>query len=93
MYEDHFRINRVPLLPRIDVWTKFEEGRSRHSRVIELKRFWHIWPWWPCPSDLIVNRVPLLPRTDVWTKFEERTLRRSSVIGRKQKGYRQTDRC
>jgi len=31
------------------VWTKFEEGRSRHSRVIEQKRFWQIWPWWPWP--------------------------------------------
>ena len=25
------KINRVPLLSRMDVWTKFEEGRSRHS--------------------------------------------------------------
>ena len=25
------KINRVPLLPRMDVWTKFEEGRSRRS--------------------------------------------------------------
>jgi len=25
------KINRVPLLPRMDVWTKFEDGRSRHS--------------------------------------------------------------
>jgi len=22
------KINRVPLLPRMDVWTKFEKGRS-----------------------------------------------------------------
>ena len=22
------KINRVPLLPRMDVWTKFEDGRS-----------------------------------------------------------------
>jgi len=29
------KINRVPLLPRMDMWTKFEEGRSRHSRVID----------------------------------------------------------
>ena len=32
------KINRVPLLPRTDVWTKFEEGRSRRSRVIDWKR-------------------------------------------------------
>ena len=32
------RIDRVPVLPRTDVWTKFEEGRSRHSRVIDRKR-------------------------------------------------------
>ena len=25
------KINGVPLLPRMDVWTKFEDGRSRHS--------------------------------------------------------------
>jgi len=31
----------------MNVWTKFEEGRSRHSRVIDWKRFGHIWPWWP----------------------------------------------
>ena len=31
------KINSVHLLPRTDVWTKFEEGRSRHSRVIDLK--------------------------------------------------------
>ena len=24
------KINWIPLLPRMDVWTKFEEGRSRH---------------------------------------------------------------
>jgi len=29
---------RVPLLPRTNVWTKFEEGRSRHSPVIDQKR-------------------------------------------------------
>ena len=43
------KMNSVPLLPRMDVWTKFEEGRSRHSRVIEWKRFWHIWAGWPWP--------------------------------------------
>ena len=30
--------NRVHLLPRMDVWTKFEEGSSRCSRVIDRKR-------------------------------------------------------
>jgi len=29
-------------LPRTDVWTEFEEGRSRHSRVIDRKWFGHI---------------------------------------------------
>ena len=43
------KINRVPLLPRMDVWTKIEEGRSRHSWVIDRKRFGHIWPQWPWP--------------------------------------------
>jgi len=28
----------------MDVW--FEEGRLRRSRVIDLKRFWRIWPRW-----------------------------------------------
>ena len=42
-------INRVHLLPRMDVQTKFEEGRSRRSRVIDRKRFWHIWSQWPWP--------------------------------------------
>ena len=31
-------INRVPLLPRMDMWDKFEEGRSRRSRVIDWKQ-------------------------------------------------------
>ena len=30
--------NRVPLLSRADVWTNFEEGRSRRSQVIDQKR-------------------------------------------------------
>ena len=42
-------IDRDSLLPKMDVWTKFEEGRSRRSRVIDRKRFWHIWLWWPWP--------------------------------------------
>jgi len=35
-------IDMIPLLPRMDVWTKFEEGRSKLSQVIDRKRFWHI---------------------------------------------------
>ena len=31
-------IKRVPLLYRMDVWDKFEEGRSRRSRVIDRKK-------------------------------------------------------
>ena len=30
--------NRVPLLARLDVWTKFEEGTSRRSSVIDCNR-------------------------------------------------------
>ena len=37
------KINRVLLLPRASVWTKFEEGRSRHSRVIDRKRKGYRW--------------------------------------------------
>ena len=37
------RIHRVPLKPRTDVWTKFEEGRSWRSGAIDRKPFWHIW--------------------------------------------------
>ena len=29
---------RVPLLPRMDVWTKFEVGRTRRFWVIDRKR-------------------------------------------------------
>ena len=32
-------INRDPLLPKMDVWNKFEGGRSWRSRVIDRKRF------------------------------------------------------
>ena len=32
------KINRIPLLSRMEVWTKFEEGRSRCSRVIDRKQ-------------------------------------------------------
>jgi len=31
-------IIRIPLLTRMIVWTKFEEGRSRCSRVIDRKQ-------------------------------------------------------
>ena len=37
-------INRVHLLPRMDVSTRYEEGWSRHSPVIDQKWFWQIWP-------------------------------------------------
>jgi len=43
------KLERVLLLARTDVWTKFEEDRSRRSWVIDWERFWHIWPWWPWP--------------------------------------------
>ena len=43
------KINRVTLRPRTNVWTKFEVGMSRRSRVIDWKQIWHIWPWWPWP--------------------------------------------
>jgi len=43
-------INRVHMLPRMDVLTKFEEGRSRRSRVIDRKRKGYRWTdrltWW-----------------------------------------------
>ena len=32
------QINRVPLLLKMDVWTKFKEGRSKRYRVIDRKR-------------------------------------------------------
>ena len=38
-----------PSEPRTDVWTNFEEGRSRRSQFIDRKQFWHIWLWWPWP--------------------------------------------
>jgi len=31
-------INRVRLLSRMNVWTNYEEGRSKRSRVIDRKR-------------------------------------------------------
>ena len=34
-------IIRVPLLPRMNVCTMFEEGRSRRSPVLDRKHFWH----------------------------------------------------
>ena len=43
------QMNMVSLLPKMGVWTRFEEGRSRHSWVIYRKWFWHIWRWWPWP--------------------------------------------
>jgi len=43
------KIKSVPLLPRTDMWTMFEEGRLRRSNGIYRKRSWHIWPRlsWP----------------------------------------------
>ena len=32
------KIDRAPLLPMMDVWTKFKEGRSRRSRAIGRNR-------------------------------------------------------
>ena len=81
-----------PKMPWTDVWTKFEEGRSRLSRVIGRNQFWHIWPRCPWPLTHTINRVRLLPRTYVWTKFEEGRSRRSQVIDLKRKGDRRTDR-
>jgi len=31
------KINKVPLIPRMDVWTEFEEDSSRRSQVIDRK--------------------------------------------------------
>ena len=44
------------------------------------------------PSDPKINKFPLLYMMDVWTKIEEDRSRGLLVIGRKQKGYRPTDR-
>ena len=81
------RGNMVHLLHSMDVWTTYEEGRSRLSWVIDLKWFWRIWPGDHdiLPNDTKINRVYLLPRMDdVWTKFEEGRSRPSWVIDRKQ---------
>ena len=74
------------LLPMMDVWTRYEESRSRCSCVIHQKRFRHIWSRWPWPLTqwLKINWIPLLPRMDVWTKFEEGRSRHFWVIDRKQ---------
>jgi len=39
------KVIRIHMLPTMDVWTRYEEGRSRRSQVID--KFWHIWPQWP----------------------------------------------
>ena len=72
----------------MDVWTKFEEGGSRCSRVINRKRLGTFNPgdldlW---PSDFKMNILSLLPRMDVLTKFEEGGSRCSRVINRKRLG-------
>ena len=33
-----FNINRVHLIPKTDVWTRYEVGRSMHTRVIDRKQ-------------------------------------------------------
>jgi len=33
------KITRVSILPRMDMWTSYEEGRSRRSRDIDQKWF------------------------------------------------------
>ena len=52
------KINRVPLLPRMDVWTTFEDVRLKHIELLIGKVFGNsdldIWP-----SDHIINRIPL----------------------------------
>ena len=72
-------INGISLLPKMDVWTKFEEGRPRCSRVIDLKRFdtFDHGDLDLRPSDPKIIRVLLLPRANVLTKFEEGRSRRS----------------
>ena len=37
------KINKVQLLPRMDVWTKFEEGRPSFSCAIDRKRKGYRW--------------------------------------------------
>ena len=41
------KLNMVAMLLRMDVWTRYEKGRSMHFLVIHRKRFWHICPRWP----------------------------------------------
>ena len=40
-------IKRVPLLPRMNVWIKFEEGKSWHSQVIDRKVKGNRRTYWP----------------------------------------------
>ena len=88
-FSDH-QIKKFPLLPMMDMWTRYEEGRSRCSWVKIRKRCWHICPRWPWPLTQWpqISRIPL----DVWTKLEDGRSIRSLVIARKGKGYRRTDR-
>jgi len=39
---DPVTLKSVVFLYWMDVWTKFEDGRSRHSRVIDGKHVWYI---------------------------------------------------
>ena len=54
------KINRVPLLLRMVVWTKFEEGTSMHSRVIDRKLFLtHLTPM-TLTFDLVTKSIRFL---------------------------------
>ena len=82
------KINRVPLLARMDVWTKFEE--------VYVKVFSGYWSetvltYLTLTFDLNIIRIPLLPRTDEWTKFEEGTVLQL-LIGNEKVRDRPTDR-
>ena len=80
--------NRVSLLTRMDVWTKFEAGRSRRFELLIKNVFGTFDPGdldlWPC--DPKIHRVHLLPRMDVCIRFKEGRSRRSQVIDQKRKG-------
>ena len=73
------KFNRVSPPPRMDVWTKFEEGTRKVQvgqgvfKLLVGNGFGIFDPgdldlW---PNDPKINRVSPSPRMDVWTKFEE----------------------
>ena len=76
------KIKRVPLLPRMDVWTKFELLIGNGFGIFNPGDLW--------PSDPKIIRVPPLSRMDVCTKFEKDRSTHSRVIDWKGKGYRRT---